>query len=405
MQDAPPPPRWTRPLVWSLGLVGAVVGLAELLPLEDSTPALSAPRPDLAPLYLGGWALWHGLDPTSPAVHAAEWARVGAGTPPGAWFMPYPASAALLAMPLCYVGWQALAEPMWVASVTTLALGAVCAGLGRPGGLRERLAGAGLALMAVMGLEVTPHALNIGQINPIVVGLVLAAAAALARGWERGGGLLLALGAALKLFPGVLLLPLLLARRWRALAWAAGGGGLLALATWSQWAGWSPLADLGRAWEQVTVGQAHVHPPLGGYWHLRGAVAGALSAALGLWLVRRRRDARAVDALLGLALALGAVEAGGLSPPHEVLLVAPALAWLAGSAAPDGARPRALALALGAALLSWSPLDHYPAGPQGRMSQDHAMGLIVVVWALAAARVLAAGQRQAPRVAADPIAP
>jgi hypothetical protein len=109
-----------------------------------------------------------------------------------------------------------------------------------------------------------------------------------------------------------------------------------------------------------------------------------------LFAVRRRYGEadpeRRGAAAVAVALAFGAGEAGGLAPPHEVLLIAPALLALV---APVGSWGLAAALTggllVGAVL---SPLDRYPQSDL--FSQDHGLWLIVAIWVLAGVRVFVA---------------
>ena len=97
--------RLTRLLPRALATLALGLGLLAALPLFSASPGQSSPGPDLAPLYLGARALWLDLDPVDRGVQAAMWRRYGSGLRPGAFFMPYPVSAAVLAMPLCYRSW------------------------------------------------------------------------------------------------------------------------------------------------------------------------------------------------------------------------------------------------------------------------------------------------------------
>ena len=71
----------------------------------------------------------------------------------------------------------------------------------------------------------TASALLRGQVGPLLLGILGVAAACLARRRDLSAGLLVALATAIKLTPGLVLVGLLAARRWRALG--AGATGLL----------------------------------------------------------------------------------------------------------------------------------------------------------------------------------
>lgn len=340
------------------------------------------------PLYLGAHALWQGLDPTDPLVHEALWQEVGRGRRPGEFFNPYPATAATLAMPLAYIPLDRLRPILWHASLVSLALGGgVVVLLGRfragPGRASAAVAAAGLAVVALTGLEVVPHAFSLGQVNPVVVGLMMVAAVLLARGWGVPAGLFIGLGICLKLLPALLLLPVVLFRRWGALVSTALTVAVVAAITLYWFPGWSLSADLGRALEQAIIGQAVEDPPLWGLWPLRGLVAGVLVLGVAGWLVRRGASRRTLLASVGLTVALGAIQTGGMSPPHEVMLAAPAIAMLAAWLALEGWRPWTVSLAAIAVGVVHSPLDHYPATL--RYSQDHALPLIIGLLVLSCA--------------------
>ena len=100
-----------------------------------------------------------------------------------------------------------------------------------------------------------------------------------------------------------------------------------------------------------------------------------------LGLVARRPDAPgAAWTAAVLALVPPAVVTAGLAPPHEMLLMAPAIVLLVGGLAARGWGWAAVpALALAAAPLTG--LDGFAEA--GRWSRTHALGLAVLVQALA----------------------
>lgn len=107
------------------------------------------------------------------------------------------------------------------------------------GGAAGRLA---LWLIPVVWLSV-PSMLNFqyGQFHVSTIALAAGAVVAFDRRWRSLGGALLAASILAKGFPGILLVPLLLQRRWKeagsTLAWAAG----LTVAAWAV-IGWEPFA-------------------------------------------------------------------------------------------------------------------------------------------------------------------
>lgn len=84
-----------------------------------------------------------------------------------------------------------------------------------------------LALSAFPAL----HALQYGQFHLAVIASSIAAMLAFESGRDRIGGALLSVAVLSKLFPGVLLIVVAARRQWRALAWTAGFGGALTVAS------------------------------------------------------------------------------------------------------------------------------------------------------------------------------
>lgn len=362
--------------------------------LEVTQVVEGPPGPDVAPLYLGGWALHGGLDPADREVQEQMWARHGSGRPPGQLFMPYPTTAAMMAMPMAWRRWEALGAPFWGAMRGALVVaGLLLLGLGsRAASASAAVMAAGAGLLALAGLAVVPHCLKIGQVNPLIVLLTVGAAVLYIRGMRGLAGAVIGLGAGLKFFPILLAGVALPQRNWR--MWAGLGlvGGILALITFSLLPSWSPLGDLSRMVEQVTVAQATAHPPFGGWWARRGILA--LPLALGLlalvwWRVPEGVDARHAAVLV--VLAWGGLTAGGLSPPHEILLLSPALLLGIGWLALEGWR---FAPFLAAGLLTLAPysvLDRYPL--EDFHSQVHGIWLIALTWGVAVSRVLLLARR------------
>jgi alpha-1,2-mannosyltransferase len=94
--------------------------------------------------------------------------------------------------------------------------------------------GGALALLAVPGVLVlpqVPETLQIGNVQITVVAMTLLAMLLLSAGRVRTGGALLAFATLGKMFPGLLLLYLVLARRWRAVIWTSACGVALVLLT------------------------------------------------------------------------------------------------------------------------------------------------------------------------------
>lgn len=114
-------------------------------------------------------------------------------------------------------GWFALNASLFVAAFAALALWAG----GRTGGLSLWLLPAALASFPVL------FDFQYGQFHLAALALALLAMLAFARRRPIGGGLLLAVAILAKLFPAVLAVPLLVQRRFRALAWTAAWGAAL----------------------------------------------------------------------------------------------------------------------------------------------------------------------------------
>lgn len=326
---------------------------------------------DFLPLWLGGRALLFRLDPTDPAVHEQLFRAAALGSQPGGFQSYYPQSAALVFAPLGYLPYPALARPLQAVMLASwLACGALAANAapGRSPVQRWLLAALGAATMA--SLQIGWVMINIGQSNTLLIGLAavgLWSLAARSRRAETIGGVAIGLGVAIKLFPGVLLVAALLARRWRTVALGVGIPAALLLASLLLYAGpWAhpPLGGAGRFLSNPTnPGWAAVEPGwISAMVSARVAIPGALVAAATLWAARR--PAEALWAPLGaLWLAwVGVVMAGG-SMPHQVITGLPALCWLLSTARrPAGA----LAAALVAAALVWRGVlsEHIVGSPQ-----------------------------------------
>ncbi len=225
---------------------------------------------------------------------------------------------------------------------------------------------AGLAVPLVFAIEPSRETITLGQINMLLVVLILADLryGELASRTGRPGavprrfrlaGVGIGLATALKLYPGIFILYLLLARRWRAALVAGGtaaGATLLAAAVAPQasWQFWT-----GALWDTDRVGRTDYT----GNQSLLGLISRLVApddpsrlvwlpvalavAGFGLW--RAARAAAAGDELTGLALTglVGAL----ISPitwPHHVYWFVPALVVLVDQAAAEGGRRDRLAL-------------------------------------------------------------
>jgi alpha-1,2-mannosyltransferase len=214
---------------------------------------------------------------------------------------------------------------------------------------------AGLAVPLVFLIEPTRETITFGQINMLLILLVVGdLIVAVPRKWRLAGAGI-GLATALKLFPGIFIVYLLVTRRWRAAIVAsatAAGATLLAAATAPR-ASWQFWTD--ALWSTDRVGRtdytgnqslqgllarltAPAEPPRLAWLLLAVAVAG-----FGLWRAARARDEITGMALTGLVAAL-------ISPitwPHHVYWFVPAvLALVVAASAPVGRRRRVALFAL-----------------------------------------------------------
>jgi alpha-1,2-mannosyltransferase len=198
---------------------------------------------------------------------------------------------------------------------------------------------AGLAIPLVFAIEPTRETFTFGQINMLLIVLILGDLLLLVPRNSRWAGVGVGLATALKLYPGIFIIYLLAARRWRAAitaSAAAAGATLLAAAmaprdSWQFWTHELWATDrVGRTdytGNQSLLGligrAALPADPSSLVW----AALVALIAGYGLW--RAAQAARAGDEVAGLALA-GLV--GALASPiawtHHVYWFVPAFVVL-----------------------------------------------------------------------------
>ena len=106
-----------------------------------------------------------------------------------------------------------------------------------------------LAVPAVVGT------LQVGNIQLLFIVMAAVAMWLFERRQHAAGGVLLGYAIASKLFPGVLLLFLLLRRDWRAIGWTAAAGAALALMTFAD-LGWTPFAAFLEHLPKLLSGEA-----------------------------------------------------------------------------------------------------------------------------------------------------
>ncbi|HEY5950371.1 MAG TPA: glycosyltransferase family 87 protein [Kofleriaceae bacterium] len=194
---------------------------------------------DLEPIVVGGMLLDRGqadhlydhdkaffnrLD-SEPHVTAAS--ELGIRSDPRPYVMP--PAIAVVARPLTGVSYVVLGRALLLANLLA-ALGAILL-LDRH--FRLRLAtplGGAAVLVFLHQLEPMRAAAELGQTTPLVLLAIVGAFVLDARDRQVGAGLALAFATALKLTPALLVVPLLVARRWRAVAaFAAATGAMLAV--------------------------------------------------------------------------------------------------------------------------------------------------------------------------------
>jgi alpha-1,2-mannosyltransferase len=274
-------------------------------------------RTDLPVYVAGANQLLEGIDPWGARSEARNWPYV------------YPSTFAVLVTPLTLLP-PRLASLVWLlVSLAALAGGALALrrALGRRGPFRWVDDGVPLLLIALPA----GSALMRGQVGPLLLGLLGLAAWCLVKRRDVEAGLLVALAAAIKLTPGLLLLGLLAARRWTAAAACC-----LGLILWLLLLP-APFLGLGGAWssaaafadrmvvayaedpEGFTPDREEYHVHLGtnqslGSQVLRRApeaarlpallllVAALVGASLALAASCLHRDARPGDVLIGVGL-------------------------------------------------------------------------------------------------------
>jgi alpha-1,2-mannosyltransferase len=225
---------------------------------------------------------------------------------------------------------------------------------------------AGLAIPLVFVIEPTRETFTLGQINMLLIVLILADLLfAVPAGW-RWAGVGVGLATALKLFPGIFIVYLLVTRRWRAAAVAsatAASATLLAaaVAPHASWQFWTnALWDTGRVGRTDYTGNQSLLGLLSRLVapedpnRLIWLVLAVPVAGYGLW--RARRAAEGGDELAGVTLTglVGAL----ISPitwPHHVYWFVPAVVVLVAgalrSAPRAGSGGRGLASGWGVPLL------------------------------------------------------
>lgn len=180
---------------------------------------------DAVPLFLQGVALREGSDPTDAAVLAEIKARPGNGALRADVLSTlYPPSMAPPMALLVGSGWEVFLSRWRGIVLAGLLLGSAAAGWGGARGRHAAVAASVGAVTAVAFFPLTGHALELGQANLLIAGLLGAVTWAAALDCSGAAAGAAVIGVAVKLVPGIELWPLLAARRWRALAVSLGVG-------------------------------------------------------------------------------------------------------------------------------------------------------------------------------------
>jgi alpha-1,2-mannosyltransferase len=280
----------------------------------------------------------------------------------GELYFTYPPFAAVLLRPLAEIPVGATIAIFLIG--TAVAIGVTTWWLVHPVALRHRQAPwfvAGLAVPLVFVMEPTRETFTFGQINMLLVVLILGDLLLLVTRNSRWAGVGVGLATALKLYPGIFIVYLLAARRWRAAitACAAAAGATLlaaAMAPRDSWQFWThELWSTERVGRTDYTGNQSLLGLLG-----RAALPGEPSRLVWLGLValiagygirRAAQAARAGDEVAGLALA-GLV--GALASPiawtHHVYWFVPAFVVLVDAGLRErDLRPRLALVGLAAA--------------------------------------------------------
>ena len=258
------------------------------------------------------------------------------GTPYG---FTYPPFAAALMSPMALIGWHtAIAISV---TMNVVALGFIITWLIGPVIKRQGWQfwfSLAIAFGIVAAFEPVRETVNFGQVNILLLFMVVGDLMLLVRGGSRLGGIGVGLATAIKLTPGVFILYLVVTRRWRA---AAVSTATAAAATWAA-ATFAPDASrvfwTDAMWNTDRVGSATFvsnqalsglvarlfNPdPMKPLWLL--LVLGALA----VWAWRVRKAVRAGDELAGLALTgLVGCMVSPISWIHHLVWVLPSMAVL-----------------------------------------------------------------------------
>lgn len=367
-------------------------------------------------IYVNAMRWWHDGHPLYDFAHDDPiQGRLG---------FTYPPFAALVLGPLGLIGFRASVFLFWAGSAAAVIVTTFW--LVKPIAKKHNLPlwfALLLALPLVSTLEPIRETVNFGQINMLLVLLVLTDLLIVAPRWPRLAGIGIGVAAAIKLTPAIFIVHLLITRRWRAAltasATAALATMLAAAVAWNDsWRFWtSALWETGRVGHTDRIANQSI---LGVLARLSdpaepnrlvwlGLVA--VTAGYGLW--RARRAVLAGDEVVGLTLT-GFV--GGLvSPitwPHHLFWFVPAMLVLVDVAAGRQGRKKRPGLFVLASLcwasVTVSVISLFELGLSKRLFADGVPGFLIVNWyvLLTAVLIVALPVRSHPiAVPADPADP
>ena len=213
----------------TVAVLAIVLGLLAVGSRSTSLGDADLTRNDFTPDYVSAKALLNGHDPydsLSKLVHYVGRNAPYYGPPSFDSRNVHPPTNVALVVPLA-------ALPYRAARIIWLLLMAACSGVAvgmlvRTLGLSRRWAV--ITGIGVLALPVFQKDLVYGQSNGILLLLLVVAWHSLLRGSDRAAGLSLGAAAAIKVFPVLMVIPLIRERKWRSLWWMVGTAAVLSAA-------------------------------------------------------------------------------------------------------------------------------------------------------------------------------
>lgn len=207
-----------RKVATLLAILLALAGLFRIAATEIVGEDATTRASDALPLYLYGAAAADGLDPTLAASLGAAYDDRKMSVGAAIFSTLYPATAGSLLRPAAAFEWERFTTIWRWLLLASLGSFGVSAAVFAAGDRWTRARWGALAAALLAWHPVSAECVRLGQVNMLLGALCFAAIAASTRGGGAVPGALLAVGALLKLVPGALLVPLLLTRRWPAVA-------------------------------------------------------------------------------------------------------------------------------------------------------------------------------------------